>query len=218
MHGDGLSYAYGVWALVIVNVLLFIFFILSFITPVKKREWRSMGVTTAFIVALFTEMYGFPLTIYILTAILGAKYPALNPFAHASGHLWVTFLGGGGTMLVAIHIVSNGLMAAGFLIMASGWRKIHGAKGGLVTDGIYGYVQHPQYSGLFLVTIGLLIQWPTIITALMWPVLILAYYRLAKKEEEDMEREFGKAYREYKEKAPMCIPFIRPLTGVKEKQ
>ncbi|MEK7679257.1 MAG: isoprenylcysteine carboxylmethyltransferase family protein [Deltaproteobacteria bacterium] len=213
MHGDGLSYAYGVWALVVVNVILFIFFILSFITPVKKREWRSMGVTTAFIAALFTEMYGFPLTIYILTAVLGAKYPALNPFSHASGHLWVTFLGGGGTMLVVIHIVSNGLMVAGFLIMASGWRKIHGAKGGLVTDGIYGYVRHPQYSGLILVTIGLLIQWPTIITALMWPVLILAYYRLSKKEEDDMEQEFGKAYREYKEKTPMLIPRISSLTG-----
>ncbi|MBI5888530.1 MAG: isoprenylcysteine carboxylmethyltransferase family protein [Deltaproteobacteria bacterium] len=206
MHGEGISYAYGFWTLVVVNVVLFLFFIMSFIAPVKKREWRSMGVTTAFIIALFTEMYGFPLTIYILTAVLGAKYPALNPFAHASGHLWVTFLGGGAAMLTVIHIVSDGLMLAGFVIMSSGWRKVHGAKGALVTDGVYGCVRHPQYSGLILVTIGLLIQWPTIITALMWPVLILAYYRLSKIEEDDMEKEFGAAYIEYKKKTPMFIP------------
>lgn len=208
MHGEGISFAYGFWSLVVVNVLLFLFFIMSFIYPVKKREWRSMGVTWAFIIALFTEMYGFPLTIYILTAVLGAKYPALNPFAHASGHLWVTFLGGGGTMLTVIHIVSNGLMVTGFLMMSAGWRMVHGAKGALVTNGIYSYMRHPQYSGLLLITIGLLIQWPTIITVLMWPVLIFAYHRLSRKEETEMEREFGEAYRRYKEKTPMFIPRI----------
>ncbi len=209
MHGEGISYAYGFWSLVVVNVILFLFFILSFLTPVKKREWRSMGVTIAFIIALFTEMYGFPLTIYILTAILSSRYPALNPFAHESGHLWVTFLGGGAVTLTVIHIVSNGLMVAGFFIMASGWKRVHGAKGGLVTEGVYAYVRHPQYSGLFLVTIGLLIQWPTIITILMWPVLITAYYKLSKKEEADMGKEFGEAYKKYKERVPMFIPRLR---------
>ncbi len=168
-----------------------------------------MGVTIAFIIALFTEMYGFPLTIYVLTAILGSRYPALNPFAHESGHLWVTFFGGGAVTLTAIHIVSNGLMVAGFFIMASGWKRVHGAKGGLVTEGVYAYVRHPQYSGLFLVTIGLLIQWPTIITILMWPVLIGAYYKLAKKEEKDMEKEFGEAYGRYRERVPMFVPRLR---------
>ncbi len=155
MHGEGISYAYGFWSLVVVNVVLFLFFILSFLTPLKKREWRSMGVTTAFLIALFTEMYGFPLTIYILTAVLGSRYPALNPFAHESGHLWVTFFGGGAATLAIIHVVSNGLMLAGFFLMAAGWKRIHSGKGGLVTDGVYGYVRHPQYSGLFIIIIGL---------------------------------------------------------------
>jgi len=208
MHGDGISYGYGFWSLVVVNVFLFLFFILSFLAPVKRREWRSMGVTTAFIIALFTEMYGFPLTIYILTALLGAKYPSFNPFSHESGHLWVTLFGGGQTMLMFIHLVSNGLMIAGFFIMGAGWKQVHSAKGELVTTGLYSRVRHPQYSGLFLVTIGLLVQWPTIITALMWPVLAFAYYRLARKEEADMEKEFGEAYRMYREKVPMFIPRI----------
>jgi len=206
MHGDAAGYGYGFWTLVIVNIFLFLFFIISFLTPVKQREWRSMGVTTAFIIALFTEMYGFPLTIYILTALLGAKYPSLNPFSHSSGHLWVTLLGGGQTTLLLVHLVSDGLMLAGFFVMGSGWKQVHAAGGSLVTTGLYGFVRHPQYSGLLLVTIGLLVQWPTIITALMWPVLAFAYYRLAKKEEDDMEREFGDAYRKYRDKVPMFIP------------
>ena len=206
MHGENVPYAYGFWSLVVVNVVLFAFFILSFLTPVKKREWRSMSVTIAFFVALFTEMYGFPLTIYILTGILGSKYPALNPFSHASGHLWLTFFGGGPTMMVLIHLISNTFVLIGFVIMWKGWKLIHSAKGGLVTGGPYAYVRHPQYAGLFLVMIAMLIQWPTIITALMFPVLVFVYYRLSKREESEMITLFGDEYRRYMEKAPMFIP------------
>jgi protein-S-isoprenylcysteine O-methyltransferase Ste14 len=206
MHGFDISYAYGFWSLVLVNAGLFIFFILSFLTPLKKREWRSMSVTIAFFVALFTEMYGFPLTIYILTGILGSAYPALNPFTHASGHLWVVFLGGGATMLAVVHLISNLLVFIGFAIMWKGWRRIHGAKDELVTDGLYAYVRHPQYSGLFLVMIGMLIQWPTIITALMFPVLLFVYYCLSRREEKEALKIFGYEYRRYMDNTPMFIP------------
>ncbi len=216
MHGEDISYAYGFWSLVVINVGLFVFFMLSFLAPAKKREWRSMGVTTAFIVALFTEMYGFPLTIYILTAWLGNKYPALNPFSHASGHLWLTFFGGGPAMMVWIHVISNGLIIAGFWIMSVAWRLIHAAKDELVTEGPYRYVRHPQYSGLFLIITGLLIQWPTIITALMSPVLFYVYYRLAKREEAEVEAQFGDRYREYKSITPMFIPKLGSAMAYKE--
>ncbi len=206
MHGENISYAYGFWSLVAVNVGLFAFFLVSFLTPLKKREWRSMGATIAFFVALFTEMYGFPLTIYILTGILGSKYPALNPFSHASGHLWLTFLGGGPAMMTVIHIVSNGLVLVGFMIIGKGWALIHTAKGELVTTGPYARVRHPQYTGLFLVMISMLIQWPTIITAAMFPVLIYVYYRLSKREEEEMIKTYGDEYRRYMEKTPMFMP------------
>ena len=165
-----------------------------------------MGATLAFFVALFTEMYGFPLTIYILTGILGSKYPALNPFSHASGHLWLTFLGGGSLMMTVIHLISNGLVVIGFALMWKGWKLIHAAKGELVTEGPYAYARHPQYAGLFLVMIGMLIQWPTIITAVMFPVLVLTYYHLSKKEESEMIKLFGEEYRKYAEKTPMFIP------------
>ena len=209
MHGENISYAYGFWFLVLVNVALFGFFILSFLTPFKKREWRAMGVTLGFFVALFTEMYGIPLTIYILTAVLGSKYPALNPFSHASGHLWLTFLGGGALMMTVIHIISNGLTVIGFVIMWKGWKLIHDAKDSLVMEGPYAYVRHPQYSGLFVIMIGMLIQWPTIITALMFPVLVFIYYRLSKKEEDEMIKTFGDEYQKYRVRVPMFIPKIR---------
>jgi protein-S-isoprenylcysteine O-methyltransferase Ste14 len=198
--------ARGFWSLVVFNAAFFVIFVVSFLTPLRRREWRSFGMYSAFIVALFTEMYGFPPTIYILTGILGSRYPALNPFSHASGHLWVTLLGGGAAMMTAIHIVSNTLMFGGLLIVHRGWRQVHRAQGALVTDGIYRWVRHPQYSGLFLITIWLLIQWPTIITVLSWPVLLLMYVRLARKEEADMEQQFGDTYGAYAARVPRCLP------------
>lgn len=209
MHGDGIPFGYGFWSLVAVNAALFIFFVLSFLAPVKRREWRSFGVFSAFVIALFTEMYGFPLTIYLLTAVLGSRYPALNPFSHASGHLWITFLGGGAWMSVLIDLVSNGLMLGGLLLMGAGWRQIHRASGALVTDGVYAWVRHPQYAGLFLITVGMLIQWPTIVTGATWPVLLAVYSRLARREEREAEARYGKAYRAYRARVPMLVPRLR---------
>lgn len=120
MHGEEITWGYGLWSLVALNAAIFVMFALSFLTPVRRREWRSFGLFTAFVVALFTEMYGFPLTIYVLTALLGSRYPALNPFSHASGHLWITLVGGGPAMSVVIHAVSNGLMVAGLVLMGAG--------------------------------------------------------------------------------------------------
>jgi methanethiol S-methyltransferase len=160
-------------------------------------------------VALFTEMYGFPLTIYILTSALGSRYPALNPFSHAGGHLWVTLPGGGAAMMSVIHLVSNALMFGGLAIMAQGWHRIHRAQVALVTDGIYGIVRHPQYSGLFAITIGLLVQWPTIVTALTWPILVFMYVRLARREETEAASRFGEAYRVYAQRVPRFLPRFR---------
>ena len=206
MHGEGISWGYGFWSLVLINAAIFVFLALSFLTPVKRREWRSFGLFTAFVVALFTEMYGFPLTIYLLTAVLGSRYTALNPFSHASGHLWITLFGGGAWMSVIIHLISNGLMVGGLLLMGVGWRRIHAARGELVTDGLYAWMRHPQYTGLYLISVGMLVQWPTIVTVATWPALLLIYYRLARREEREAEAQFGDAYRAYRARVPMFVP------------
>jgi len=210
MHGEELGgYAYGMWPVVVFNIILFLFFTLSFIKPKKKFEWGSMGAFIGFLVALFTEMYGFPLTIYFLSTWLGKSYPVLDPFSHSSGHLVLVFLGlaHSAAAMGILHLISNGIIFFGLYLMYKGWMLIYGAKGDkLVTEGVYSSVRHPQYAGLFLVTIGFLIQWPTLTTLIMWPVLMFAYYRLAMREEKDLEKQFGKEFLEYKKRVPAFIP------------
>ena len=210
MHGEELgNYAYGMWTVVIFNVILFLFFVLSFIKPKTNIEWRSMGAFAAFIVALFTEMYGFPLTIYFFSSWMGKSYPVLNPFSHSHGHLWLVLLGLGDSpiAMTVLHIVTNVMILYGLYVMQNGWVLIHAAKGKhLVTDGVYAHVRHPQYSGLFLITVGFFIQWPSILTLIMWPILMWTYYRLAMKEERDVEEQFGRAYLDYKKRVPAFIP------------
>ncbi len=207
MHGDA-GYAYGMWIVAAFNVGIFLFFILSFLKPRGSQEWRSMGVVGAFLVALFAEMYGFPLTIYLLSGWLGDAYPALQPFSHKYGHLWVVVFGGSDLAWAVVMGLSLLLMVMGYLLLSKGWTQIHAARGGLVTDGIYAYARHPQYTGLFLVIIGFLVQWPTLLTVIMAPIMLYAYVHLARVEEQRAEAEFGELYRDYAEKTP---PFFPPV-------
>jgi len=200
------DYAYGMWVVVAFNIGLFLFFFLSFLPPKGKMEWRNMGLVTAFLVALFSEMYGFPLTIYLLTGWLGDAYPVLQPFNHKLGHLWVVVFGGSDLAWLVVMAVSLLLMLAGYVLLSKGWRQVHGAHGGMVTDGIYRYARHPQYTGLFLVIAGFLVQWPTLLTVLMAPVLLYAYVRLARSEEQMMLARFGENYEHYRKNVPAFFP------------
>lgn len=202
------NYAYGMWVVVVFSLGIFLFFILSFLVPKGKVEWRNMGLVIAFLVALFSEMYGFPLTIYLLTGWLGEAYPVLQPFSHKYGHLWVVVLGGSTFAWAVIMGASLALLIAGYNLLSKGWRQIYAAHGGLVTDSVYAYARHPQYTGLFLIILGFLIQWPTLITVLMAPVLVYAYVRLARKEERQLQQQFGQAYRDYARQAPAFFPSL----------
>jgi len=185
---------------------MFIAFVYLAFKPRTKKDWRTLGAFTSFLVALFAEMFGFPLTVYILTSILGNKYPVLDPFTHLNGHLWVAFAGGSQVVYSILHPLSNIFIFVGLVIIAIGWRGIHGGNGKLVTEGIYSRIRHPQYSGFTLMIIGFLTQWPTIITLIMAPSLLIMYKRLSKREEEVMIAEFGEEYLDYMEKVPAFIP------------
>lgn len=200
------SYAYGMWTVVAVNVIIFIFFLVSFLRPKQQPEWRSIGTLSAFLVALFTEMFGFPLTIYLLTSIVGSRYPVTNPFIHMNGNLWAVFTGGSIWVSGALMLLGGAAMLVGLGIMGTAWRQIHRSKGELVTTGLYSRVRHPQYSALFLIIAGTLIQWPTIITVAMLPILMVMYHRLARREEKEMEGRFGDRYTTYKQQVPMFWP------------
>lgn len=200
------SYDYGLWSMVLFNVILFGAFVIGFLRPKKKYEWRTLGVFAAFVVALFTEMYGFPLTIYVLLSVFGSKVGLTDPFQHVNGHLLGSLFGAPEWVKLVICQIGGFLMLVGLIVMGKGWKQIHAAQGELVTTGIYAHVRHPQYSGLFLVTIGMLIQWPTLITLVMWPILTYAYYRLALREEREVEAKFGEEYARYKANVPAFIP------------
>lgn len=203
------SYDYGWWGATILNILLFGGFVLGFLTPTRRYEWRSLGVFVAFIVALFAKMYGFPLTIYLLTS-LGGLVPLTDPFRHLNGHLWMSLFGGPDWLKQAVCQMGNIAMLGGLILMGIGWRRIQQAQGGLVAGSVYGYVRHPQYSGLILITTGMLIQWPTLPTVLMWPVLVVAYYRLTRREEAMLLVRFGYTYRQYMTHVPAFVPRWRP--------
>lgn len=213
--------AYGLWALVALNTGVFVLFAFSFAKPQSKRDWRSFGAFSGFIVALFVEMYGFPLTIYLLSGWLGRRFPGLDPLSHDAGHLWYTVLGmEGNPHLNPVHIASNLSLAAGFIILASAWPVLYKAQreGRLATTGPYARVRHPQYAGFILILTGFLLMWPTLLTLLMYPVLVWMYVRLARREEQEALREFGEAYRRYMDITPGFFPRLTRQDAISESE
>ena len=203
------SSGYGLWTLVILNSAIFIIFAFSFIKPKTKTDWRSLGAFSAFILAMFTEMYGFPLTIYFFSGWLSEKFPGMNLLDHNNGHLWAAFLGTDiDPHFHPIHIAANLFIVAGFIILSAAWGVLHKAQssGQLATTGLYSKVRHPQYIGFMAIMFGFLLMWPTILTLGMFPILVYMYYRLALREEKDVIQEFGEQYLEYKKRVPGFIP------------
>ena len=206
MHGDS---AYGLWTLVILNSAIFIFFAFSFTKPKTKTDWRSFGAFSAFIVALFTEMYGFPLTIYFFSGWLAEKYPEVDFLSHENGHLLHTLLGfEGNAHWDPLHIASNVLIILGFFLLSAAWNILHKAQQtrSLATTGWYARCRHPQYIAFIMIMFGFLLQWPTLPTVVMFPILVFVYVRLAKREEKMALEEFGDTYRRYMEATPAWFP------------
>ena len=201
--------AYGLWALVLINSAVFILFAFSFFKPKTKRDWRTFGSFSAFIAALFIEMYGFPLTIYLLAGWLARRFPGIDPLGHDVGHIWYTLLGfKGDPHWNPIHIASNVVIVAGFFLLSAAWRVLYRAQkeSKLATTGPYSYVRHPQYSGFIVIMFGFLLQWPTLVTLIMFPILVTVYARLARREEREVCAEFGPVWDEYAARTPRFFP------------
>jgi protein-S-isoprenylcysteine O-methyltransferase Ste14 len=201
--------AYGLWTLVIVNAAVFILFAFSFFRPRTSRDWRSFGAFAAFIVALFAEMYGFPLTIYLLSGWLVSRYPNLDLLSHDSGHLLSTIFGlQGDPHFSVLHIISYVFIGGGLALIGAAWRVLYKAQltRHIARSGPYEVVRHPQYIGFIVIMLGFLLQWPTLITLIMFPILTLMYMRLARREEKEAQTEFGDEYARYMATTPAFIP------------
>lgn len=201
--------AYGLWSLVILNSLVFIIFAFSFAPPANKRDWRSLGAFSAFVIALMTEMYGVPLTIYFLAGWLGSRYPGLDLYSHQAGHLWHTmFRMRGDAHFDVFHLLSFVFIIGGFWLLSAAWKVLHRAQQqhALATEGPYAWVRHPQYDGFIAIMLGFLLQWPTLLTLFMFPVLVVMYVRLARHEEREVRAAFGEAYDRYASAVPAFLP------------
>ncbi len=213
--------AYGLWSLVIINSLVFIIFAFSFTQPKTGRDWRSFSAFAAFLVALFTEMYGFPLTIYLLSGWLQTRYPGVDWFSHDAGHLLEELFGWRvNPHFGPFHIASNILIFGGFWLLSSAWRVLYQAQREhrLATTGVYMRVRHPQYVAFVMIMFGFLLQWPTVLTLAMFPVLVVMYGTLAKREEADMLAQFGNEYEAYASRTPRFIPRFGSVHMRKELQ
>jgi protein-S-isoprenylcysteine O-methyltransferase Ste14 len=203
--------AYGLWSLVIINSAVFVIFAFSFARPQTKRDWRTFGAFSAFLVALFTEMYGFPLRIYLLSGWLASRFPGVDFLAHDSGHLLeVAFGWRSNPHFGLFHLASSVLIFGGFILLAAAWKVLYAAQREhrLAASGPYARIRHPQYAGFVLIMLGFLLQWPTLVTLVMFPILVFMYVRLALKEEREVLAEFGDEYRRYMARTPAYLPRI----------
>lgn len=202
------TYGYGLWVLVFVNSTVFIIFAASFFHPRSPRDWKAMGAFSSFIVALMVEMYGFPLSIYLLSGWLGSRFDTLT-LTHDGGHLWSELIGWEGDPHVSpFHIASYVVIGMGFWIIAAAWPVLLRAAQTetLASTGLYARLRHPQYAGFLAIMFGFLLQWPTIPTLVLFPVLIALYRRLSIQEEGAVAAAFGEEWGRYAARTPRFLP------------
>jgi protein-S-isoprenylcysteine O-methyltransferase Ste14 len=207
--------AYGLWSLVIINSLVFVIFAFSFAKPQSPRDWRSFGAFSAFLVALFTEMYGFPLTIYLLSGWLTSRFPGVDWASHDAGHLLEMMFGWRtNPHFGPFHVLSFIFIGGGLWLLSASWRVLYHAQRAhrLATSGPYARTRHPQYVGFVLIMFGFLVQWPTLVTLVMFPILVTMYALLARREEVESDADFGNAWRAYAKRTPRFIPILTRST------
>lgn len=196
-------------SLIVLNVILFFLFaLIGSLEFRKKRERRLWGASVSIIVA---ETFGFSQRLSGLVTFIAAFYISMQGIpVSIYTVLWVFGADPKGWLPVGylpLEICGIILFFAGGLLVILGWSKIFNAKDQLVTDGIYKHLRHPQYLGILLATLSLIIYRFSPISIMLWPALVVIYYRLAKKEEKNIEARFGEKFLEYKHNVSMFFPF-----------
>lgn len=206
---------YGNWRAVLLASAVFLPFVLAFLWPRGQAEWRNAGIYSAFLISLFVEMFGLPLTIYLVAPLLDLPAPV---FGLSESHLWAFLLNWYGIMPLSwgvylVMSVSVGLITGAVALLAIGWAQVFRARHQLATTGLYGVIRHPQYLGLILIVTAFNIQWPTLPTLAMAPVLIVMYVRQARREDRELAARFGEEFVRYASRVPAFIPRFHTLRG-----
>ena len=193
----------GAWAIAVIMIVVLSWVLYRYLAPKTWREWASAGLVQAFIIALYAEMYGFPLTIYLLVRFFGLDRGNLN------ANLWSSLVGVGETGMLISMLVGYAVVIVGIGVFMQGWRQLYAARQAkrLAHGGLYDLVRHPQYTGLFLALFGEgIVHWPTFFSVAVFPVIVVAYVLLAHREERQMVARFGDDYRAYQREVPMFVP------------
>lgn len=219
-HGLPFEDWYGNWRAVLVVSGVLVAFVVGFLWPRRRVEWRNAGIYTAFLISLFVEMFGVPLTIFVVAAFLDVPPVA---FGLDESHLWAYLLARAGLVPLAwgVYLVmaaSLALILVGMSLLVIGWAHVFRARYELVTSGLYGLVRHPQYLGLILIVVAFNIQWPTILTLAMAPVLIAMYMRQARREDQELATVFGDAFLGYAERVPAFVPRLHRRATLTERK
>ena len=181
----------------------------------EARKWQSIGPWAAFLfylaIALEVIVMVTPFTAYFYSIYA----PILNRLESNPLTAWLTafFLPHisytGDPILTALAYLGPILFGLGMAIFFICAFQVYSAKllkKGVVSRGLYARIRHPQYLGLGIAGLGLLLYWPRFIIMILYLTMLFVYYLLARNEEWRMEKRFGDSYRSYKARIAMFLP------------
>jgi protein-S-isoprenylcysteine O-methyltransferase Ste14 len=130
-----------------------------------------------------------PIFSYYLISIAGLSIPILH-------------------LIIALPLIMGGAWFGIEGVRETGMKlaETHCSPKKILNTGIYSTVRHPQYFGWILAHVGISILLSVCYSMLFTPVLTALVYLISKKEEDELVKELGKEYVDYRKETPMLIP------------